>query len=214
MRLNKLIAFILIGIFSAALLSFTFDQRGDGKKKKGRKGEVDPLVEFRELVTGYRADCKKGLKPYRYSFGRTTYFNYKSYRTKKEIEVSLPLNATYKFNFNASGVTSEKITVRVYNKSNDYSNRFLLFEKKNVGGNSFSFTSSQLFGNLKEQYRAKGYSQEKINAVQLNRIFIEYVIPASDIEKVMNENTGRMTSVSKKGAIVFASGYENLEAGN
>lgn len=211
------IATLFIVAISACMLSFTvLDQRGQDKdkKKKKKKGkeQVDPMAEYRQEVAQYRLDCKKALKPYRYSFGRTTFFNYRSYNTSKELEVSLLLDASYKFCFNAQGVKEKAIGVRVYNKSKDYKSRELLYEKKGVSGNSFSFTSNELLTALKERYRAKGYDEERVNKAILSKIFIDYIIPAIEDDYIDDDYTGRKTVVVKKGAIVFASGYENLEA--
>lgn len=187
-------------------------QKKDKKNKNANKGEVDPMAQFREEVAGYRKDCKAALKPYRYSFGRTTFFNYKAYNTVKEVEVSLMLDASYKFTFNANGVTEDKIAVKVYNRPSDYNKRVLLYEKKGIGGGSFHFTSNQLFENLKKHYLAQGTSEEELKKLLLNKVYIDYVIPAVDIEYEEDPETGRRKALIKKGAIVFASGYENLEA--
>ncbi|MBL4704553.1 MAG: hypothetical protein JKY54_08525, partial [Flavobacteriales bacterium] len=120
-------------LVATLLVSFSLDQKGDKKKKAG-KNQVDPAVQFRDEVAGYRKECKAALKPFRYSFGRTTYFNYRGYNTVKEVEVSLMLNARYKFCFNAQGVTMEPIKIQVYNRPSDFNTRVLLYEKSGIGG--------------------------------------------------------------------------------
>ena len=130
----------------------------------------------------------------------------------KEVEVSLMLNATYKFAFNAQGVTQENIGVKVYNRPSDYNKRIMLYEKKGVGGGSFHFTSNQLFENLRKHYREKGMAEEELEKLLLTKVYIDYIIPAVDVDYEEDLHTGRKKAVIKKGAIVFASGYENLEA--
>jgi len=201
-------------LVATILVSFSLDQKEDkkkGKKQKGSKNQVDPMVAFREEVGGYRKECKAALKPYRYSFGRTTFFNYKGYNTAKEIEVSLMLDARYKFTFNAQGVTLEPIKVQVYNRPSDYNKRILLFEKSGISSGSFYFTSDQLFENLKKHYKEKGLSDEEIEKLLLSKVYIDYIIPAIDEEFEVDPESGRRKAILKKGAIVFASGYENLD---
>ncbi len=195
----------------AAMLVGFAPQRGDKKKKKG-KNEPSETQLFREEVAGYRQECKSALKPYKYSFGRTTFFNYKPYNTLKEVEVSMMLDATYKFTFNAQGVTMDKITVRVYNRPSDYNTRVLLYEKKGVGGGSFHFTSEQLMESMREHYKKEGVTGDDLDKLLLPKVYIDYVIPAIDQEYEEDPETGRRKAIIKKGAIVFASGYENLEA--
>ena len=202
----KLLTYVLL---MGALVAFVPDQKGD-KKKKSSKSGLDEAAEFKAQVAGYRKDCKAALKPYRYSFGRTTYFNYKSYNTLKEVEVALILNSSYKFTFNAEGVTVDPIQVKVYNKPSNYNKRILLFEKSSVSGGSFEFTSEQLVEKMKENYREKGLSDYELEKILLSKVYIDYIIPAIDEEFEEDESTGRRKVIVKRGAIVFASGYENL----
>ncbi|MBL4607064.1 MAG: hypothetical protein JKY01_04465, partial [Pseudomonadales bacterium] len=130
----------------------------------------------------------------------------------KEIEVALMLNASYKFNFDARGVTEDKILVQVYNRPTDYNKRVLLYEKKSVGGGSFFFTSKQLTENMRKHYEGKGMAEEELDKLLLTKVYLDYIIPAIDMDYEEDPETGRRKAVVKKGAIVFASGYENLEA--
>lgn len=204
---------LLMGVllFSSFYL-IELDQDKKKKNKKGKKEQVNNISEFRQQVATYRLECRKDLKPFRYSFGKTTFFNYKPYNIRKEIEVAITLDAAYKFNFNAQGVSEKKIKVKVFDKSKEYNKRHLLFEKADVGGNTFSFTSSELYAKMKEHYQNEGLDQQQIDQIKLDRIYIDYIIPALEEERVINEQTGRTSAVVKRGAIVFASGYENLEA--
>lgn len=209
-RTYRIIVPILL--VATILVSFSLDQKEDKKnKQKGKKTQVDPMAAFREEVGGFRKECKSALKPYRYSFGRTTFFNYKGYNTAKEIEVSLMLDARYKFTFNAQGVTLEPIKVRVFNRPSDYNKRILLFEKNGISSGSFHFTSDQLFENLKKHYKEKGLPDDEVEKLLLSKVYIDYIIPAIDEEFEVDPESGRRKAILKKGAIVFASGYENLD---
>ncbi|MBT6029911.1 MAG: hypothetical protein HOH13_06360 [Crocinitomicaceae bacterium] len=201
---------LLAGLaFMGLLVSFAPDQKED-KKKKSSKGGMDAASEFKSQVAGYRQACKAALKPFRYSFGRTTYFNYKPYNTMKEVEVALILNSDYKFTFNADGVTVEPIQISVYNKPASYNNRILIFEKKSVSGGSFEFTSEKLLENMRNHYKEKGLSDYELEKILLSKVYVDYTIPAIDEEFEEDPDTGRRKVVVKRGAIVFASGYENL----
>lgn len=208
-KTKSFISIVVLLVVSSMLVSIAPQKGG---KKKGGKKEIDPKAAFKEEVAGYRKDCKAALKPYRYSFGRTTYFNYKSYNTLKEIEVSLMLNATYKFNFNASGVTEDAITLQVYNRPTDYNKRVLLYEKKNIGGGSFHFTSTHLAEAMRKHYADKGMTADNLDKLLLTKVYLDYIIPAVDQDYEEDPETGRRKATIKKGAIVFASGYENLQA--
>jgi len=209
MRLNSKFKILTLILVVGALVSFVPDQKGD-KKKKSSKSGLDAASEFKSQVAGYRKDCKAALKPYRYSFGRTTYFNYKSYNTLKEVEVALILNSSYKFTFNAEGVTVDPIQVKVYNKPSNYNKRILIYEKNSASGGSFEFTSEQLVEKMKEHYKEKGLSDYELDKILLSKVYIDYIIPAIDEEFEEDSETGRRKVVTKRGAIVFASGYENL----
>jgi len=209
MRIYSKFRILTIILVVGALVSFVPDQKGD-KKKKSSKSGLDAASEFKSQVAGYRKDCKAALKPYRYSFGRTTYFNYKSYNTLKEVEVALILNSSYKFTFNAEGVTVDPIQVKVYNKPSNYNKRILIYEKSSVSGGSFEFTSEQLVDKMKEHYKEKGLSDYELEKILLSKVYIDYIIPAIDEEFEEDPDSGRRKVVVKRGAIVFASGYENL----
>jgi len=209
MRFYSKFRILTIILVVGALVSFVPDQKGD-KKKKSSKSGLDAASEFKSQVAGYRKDCKAALKPYRYSFGRTTYFNYKSYNTLKEVEVALILNSSYKFTFNAEGVTVDPIQVKVYNKPSNYNKRILIYEKSSVSGGSFEFTSEQLVDKMKEHYKEKGLSDYELEKILLSKVYIDYIIPAIDEEFEEDPDSGRRKVVVKRGAIFFASGYENL----
>ena len=45
------------------------------------------LTEFKENIATQKAEAKTALKPYRFDGSKVTYFNFKTYRQTKEVDL-------------------------------------------------------------------------------------------------------------------------------
>lgn len=118
-------------------------------------------------------DVKKELKPYRYYAFKVTNFSYGNTKKLKEVEVPLFADGDYRFVFMVDGLPYP-VDVEIYNKPAKNPSRTKLFSKSS-GDGQFTF--------------------ETQNNGDLNRIYINYIIPKNQDE-----------SVSQTGCILFYSG--------
>lgn len=117
--------------------------------------------------------AKKELKPYQYYAFKITKITFGETEEQKEVEVPLFMDAEYKFVFNTAGMP-QKVTIQVYDKPMGNPGRKLLFEQASIG-DQFSFEPAK--GTVK------------------NRVYINYLIPASNASGTI-----------QKGCILFYSG--------
>lgn len=178
-------------------------------QKKKKKGQIDPNAAFKEELIGYKKDCRVALKPYRYDGVKTTFFSYKSFEYLKEIEVATIQNAEYRLSYNANGIHHDKIKIKIYDKPSTAKGRVLLYEKTGVGGNEFSFETTDMVAKLKQAKLDRGIDPKVVEEMRLKKIFINYIIPAVDRTTETNEY-GDEVVVKLKGAIILCIGYSNL----
>jgi hypothetical protein len=105
----------------------------------------------------YKKDIKKELKPYRYYAFKVTTFSYGPTKKLKEVEVPLFADGDYRFVFSVDGV-SMPIEVEIYDKPAKNPSRKKIYENTTNKGD-FIFETS--------------------NTGNLNRIYINYIIPAT-----------------------------------
>ncbi|MFN3917715.1 MAG: hypothetical protein ACK4K0_08225 [Flavobacteriales bacterium] len=173
-----------------------------------KEKKVSPEESQQEMLETLRKDARAALKPYRYDASKTTIFSYKQFDYVKEVEIALSNSAEYIFSVNANGVQHDKITLLVYDKPEGAKGRVLLYEKKNVGGNNFTFKSDELLEKMKEDRKAKGVDQTVIDRMYLKNVYVDFVIPA--VEKEVEADKKGEVVVVKKGAVVIAVGYDNI----
>jgi hypothetical protein len=64
------------------------------------------LTEFKENIAAQKVEAKSQLKPYRFDGSKITYFNFKTYKQVKEVEVYLFNSTDYRFSFNGKSLNS------------------------------------------------------------------------------------------------------------
>ena len=154
---------------------------------------VTNLTEFKANIKSNKAEAKKAVKPYLYDGYKTTYFNYKTYKQVKEVEIYLFNNTEYRLSFNGKSCPKD-VTVKIYNADKSNNNRILLKEITNVsGGNTIIQTKD-----LNDAYKK---SNKKAN--RLKRVFVNYEIPATP-----TANNSK-PSIEDRGAVVLVMGYKN-----
>ena len=199
--LNKTINISLVFIFVFLFVPQFESQRGD---------ELTPYQEYLIELKEYRRNCRNALKPFRYDGSLTTHYSYKEYTYAKEIEIATIQKEEYRLSFNAMGVKNDGITIRIYDKAKRFNSRVLLYEKENVANTEFTIETSPLLEKLKEAKREDKVEEEIIKHLRLKKIYVDYIIPATDRIIEMDQETGVEYKVVTKGAIILAVGYDNL----
>jgi hypothetical protein len=179
-------------------------------ENKSQKSSLSPYQEYLVELKEYRKTCRNALKPYRYDGSLTTHFSYKEYVYEKEIEISTIQDEEYRLSFNAMGVKNDGINIKVYDKPKKYNSRTLLYEKDNVSGSEFTVETTEMLEKLIESKRTKGFSEEVLSHLRLKKLYIDYLIPATEREMQVDEQTGQEYKIVTKGAIILAVGYHNL----
>lgn len=191
--------------------------------------EMDPYQEYLLELKELRKNCRNALKPYRYDGSKTTHFAYKEYDYSKEVEIATVMNEEYRLSFNSVAVKNDPITVRIYDKGQKYNSRVLLYEKTDVSGSEFTVETTEMVNKLKEaklevikaQKKTSPLNEEQwnkrfeqdsiiIDKLRLKKIYLNYIIPATDREIETDAETGKDVKVVTKGAIIMAVGYNNL----
>ena len=199
--LNKTINISLFFVFVFLFVPQFESQRGD---------ELTPYQEYLIELKEYRRNCRNALKPFRYDGSLTTHYSYKEYTYAKEIEIATIQKEEYRLSFNAMGVKNDGITIRIYDKAKRFNSRVLLYEKENVANTEFTIETSPLLEKLKEANREDKVEEEIIKHLRLKKIYVDYIIPATDRIIEMDQETGVEYKVVTKGAIILAVGYDNL----
>ena len=203
MKFKYIISFILIIL----LTNVSFAQ------KKRKKDDIDPeaaaKAAFKEVLSGYKKDCRSALKPYRYDGIKTTQFSYKPYEYVKEVEIATIQNAEYRLSYNTKGIEHDKIQIKIYDKPDKDKRRVLLYEQAEVGGDEFFFETTEMIAKLKQAKLKKGVDSAIVDKMRLKKIFIDYIIPAVDRETEVNE-FGEDIVIKLKGAIILCVGYYNI----
>lgn len=151
------------------------------------------LTEFKENIASQKAEAKAALKPYRFDGSKITYFNFKTYKQVKEVEIYLFNNTDYRFSFNGKSLPND-ITIEIYDKEKTASDRVLLKKFDGIQGKNILVESPE----LNATYQSKTNSD-----LRLKRVFVDYVITA--IPGANNQ----MPTMQERGAVVLVMGYKN-----
>lgn len=151
------------------------------------------LTEFKENIASQKAEAKAQLKPYRFDGSKITYFNFKTYKQVKEVEIYLFNNTDYRFSFNGKSLPND-ITIEIYDKEKTAGDRILLKKFDGIQGKNMLVESSE----LNQTYQSKTSSD-----LRLKRVFVDYVITA-----VPGANN-QMPTMKERGAVVLVMGYKN-----
>jgi len=155
--------------------------------------KITTLAEYKSSIKANKSEAKKSISPYLYDGYKTTYFNYKTFKQTKEVEIYLFNNTEYRLAFNGKSC-SKGLKVNIYDKEKSSSNRLLLKTIDNVTGQNIMIKTDDLNKALK-------LSNSK--ATRLKRVFISYEIPA-----IATANNSK-PSLDDRGAVVLVMGYKN-----
>lgn len=151
------------------------------------------LTEFKENIAKQKVEAKKELKPYRYDGSKVTYFNFKTYKQVKEVEIYLFNNTDYRFSFNGKSLPND-VSIKIFDKDKTASDRILLDEETGVKGSNMVIESSAL---------NKKYLAEKSGASRLKRVYVDYEIPG--VPGAQNKKP----TMKERGAVILVMGYKN-----
>lgn len=151
------------------------------------------LTEFKENISKQKVEAKKALKPYRYDGSKVTYFNFKTYKQVKEVEIYLFNNTDYRFSFNGKSLPND-VTIKIFDQDKTNSDRILLKEVSGVKGSNVLIESSDL---------NKIYKEKNSGAARLKRVFVDYEIPG--IPGAENKKP----TMKERGAVILVMGYKN-----
>jgi len=154
---------------------------------------VSNLTEFKANIKSNKSEAKKEIKPYLYDGYKTTYFNYKTYKQVKEVEIYLFNNTEYRLAFNGKSAP-KSVKVKIYNADKTNKNRILLKEISNVSGKNTVIQTKDL---------NTVYKSVNKKASRLKRVFVNYEIPAT---KGANNSKPK---IEDRGAVVLVMGYKN-----
>lgn len=154
---------------------------------------VSNLTEFKANIKSNKEEAKKAVKPYLYDGYKTTYFNYKTYKQTKEVEIYLFNNTEYRLSFNGKSCPKD-VKVKIYNADKTDADRLLLKEITNISGDNTIIQTKD----LNEAYKA---ADKK--ATRLKRVFVNYEIPATP-----GANNSK-PKIEDRGAVVLVMGYKN-----
>lgn len=151
------------------------------------------LTEFKENIDKQKTEAKTALKPYRYDGSKVTYFNFKTYKQVKEVEIYLFNNTDYRFSFNGKSLPND-ITVQIYDQDQSDNDRVLLKEFSGLKGQNLLIESTDL---------NDVYQEKKSGATRLKRVFVNYEIPATP------DAQNKKPTMKERGAVVLVMGYKN-----
>ncbi|UTW62044.1 hypothetical protein KFE98_18845 [bacterium SCSIO 12741] len=122
--------------------------------------------------------CKGDLKPYHYYAFKITKITFSGESQFKEVEVPLFHDANYRFVFNTEGLHQD-VKVEIYDKPASVQSRKKIFE-----------------GSTHERH----FVFDPPKSSTHNRIYINYIIPASNSSNA---------NVIEKGCVIFYSGFKH-----
>ena len=203
------------------LIIFILIPNFESQKKDKKREETTPYQEYLILLREYRKNCRSALKPFRYDGALTTHFSYKDYDYSKEVEIATIQDQIYRLSFNANGITGDGIKIKIFDKPKKFRTRILLYEKENVTASDFIIETDIMMEELKKAKNKelenntefsdeeRNYQKSIIEKLRVKKLYIDYVIPAS--ERVFEEDEeGNEKRVITKAAIILAVGYSNI----
>ncbi len=154
--------------------------------------QITTLAEYKNSIKANKTEAKKSISPYLYDGYKTTYFNYKTYKQIKEVEIYLFNNTEYKLAINTKACT-KGLKINIYDKAKTSNNRILLKTmSKVVDGNSV-INTTELNTALKKS---------NSNSTRLKRVFISYEIPA------ISTSNNTKPLIEDRAAVVLVMGYK------
>jgi len=154
--------------------------------------KITTLAEYKSSIKANKAEARKAISPFLYDGYKTTYFNYKTHKQTKEIEVYLFNNTEYKLAINAQACF-KGLTINFYNKPKGSKGRILLKTIDCSVTKNYITNTNELNKKLKELNK---------NSTRLKRVFISYEIPA--VSTANNTNP----LIEDRAAAVLVMGYK------
>ena len=151
------------------------------------------LTEFKENIAVQKDEAKDALKPFRFDGSKVTYFNFKTYKQTKEVEIYLFNNTDYRFSFNGKSLPND-ITIQIFDKDKTQGDRVLLKEFNGVQGQNMVVESPEL---------NKTYQSKKSDDQRLKRVFVDYVIPG------IPGSSNKSPTMKDRAAVILVMGYKN-----
>ncbi len=203
---KKLIAITLGFAISGIGISQVFNKKSD--QNAGQTIYKIVPEDLSEQIPAKKKETKESLKPYRYDASKVSYFIYKTFEQRKEVEVFFFSSNEYKLAFNPGSI-ADAIEVKIYDKPNNYQNRTELWSKSGVTGGIFDVSSTTLLDNLKAKKIEGGMTTEQAEALILKKVYINYMIPAKE-KDISKGEKGEKVITRTKGAMILSMGYKNV----
>ncbi len=203
---KKLIAITLGIAVSGIAISQVFNKKSD--QNAGQTIYKIIPEDLSEQIPVKKKEAKESLKPYRYDASKVSYFIYKTFEQRKEVEVFFFSSNEYKLAFNPGSI-ADAIDVKIYDKPNNYQNRTELYSKNGVSGGIFDVSSTTLLDNLKAKKIEAGMTEDQANTLILKKVYINYMIPAKE-KDISKGEKGEKIVTRTKGAMILSMGYKNV----
>lgn len=202
-KILYLIPLLFIGLLA-------YPQLFGGKNKLKEKEPPPPaeIVDPSDKLPDMKAESKRSLEPYRYDGAKTTYFLYKPYQQRREIEIFFLGETDYKVVFNG-GALDGAIGVEIYDRPFKNPGKTLIYKNENVGSGLTNVTHETLIGELRKKKMEGGMSEAEAELIKLKKAYINYIIPNKSDETKTNEK-GEEISVKTKGIVLLTMGYLNI----
>lgn len=145
-------------------------------------GQHEDIARLKLEINATKEELKEGLGSQKYDGSKTTYYEVKSEKDYKDLEIILFLRDDYTLYF--SGKASRgKVRLRIYDKASENADRIMLYEVKNISAKTAHVTASELTEKL---------SFYDPNPQPLRSVYVEYEISKGKTER---------------GAVVLVLGY-------
>ncbi len=207
----KKVNYILL-VVSSLLYTSVISAQLIGGNKGSKDVELDEKAQFDAGVQEGRVAARAKLKPFKYDGTKSTYFNYKTFTHAKEVEILTVQKTNYKFCFSGNMIKGESIAIEIYDKPRGANGRTLVYSKENIGSGDFEVTLDEMNETFRSEKGKVIEDQKLLSQMRLKKVYINYIIPASDreFETVETyEGTKEITTIQYS-AIVLAVGYEFL----
>jgi hypothetical protein len=157
-------------------------------------GFINPgeKLSFKESIQLFKNEAENNLSPYKFDGTIVTYFYFKTYQQKKEVEIYFFNQTEYRLSFNGKCLPHD-IEVNIYDKKRSENDRVLLKRFKNISGKNIIINSNEFYKNL---------TIEKRECNQFKRVYIDYDIPS------IPEANNLTPETNERAAVVLAVGYK------
>ncbi len=181
------------------------------KNKKSKETIYKTVPEdIAQNLPQVKSETKKEMEPFRYEGSKVTYFIYKTFEQRKEVELFFFSNNEYRVIFNSKLIDGDDpIKITIYDQPRNIAGRHVLYsETLSKDGSNKTITSTELLETLKSKLPEVDEFGNPIK-VALQKVYIDYVIPSKE-QQIEEGEKGERVVIRTKGAIVMAMGYNNV----